>query len=118
MASKLKARLRRAIKTRKRIAKTSDYKLCVARSNTHIRVQLISLKDKFHQVLAESSSLEKDVLDAKITKSEKAALVGKRIAEKANELGVKNVAFDRSGYPYHGRVKALAEAAREAGLSF
>ena len=118
MASKRSSRLRRAIKTRKRIANTSTHKLCVIRSSNHIRVQLISLEERQHKVLAEASTLEKDMLEAKANKTEKATLVGKRIAKKAKEAGINKVAFDRSGYPYHGRVKALAEAAREGGLDF
>lgn len=118
MASKRDQRIRRSLKTRKRIANTSSHKLTIARSSNHIRVQLISLEDKQHKVLAETSSLSKEISEAKTNKTEKASLVGKRIAEMAKEAGVVKVAFDRSGYPYHGRVKALAEAARESGLDF
>jgi len=118
MVNKLKARLRRARKTRYKIAGSRSHKLTIARSSKHIRVQLISLEDKQHRVLAEASSLESSVSSIKGDKTAKATAVGKLIAEKAKKAGVETVAFDRSGYPYHGRVKALADAAREGGLNF
>lgn len=112
------ARLRRARKTRAKIAELKVTRLCVHRTNLHIYAQIIA--DGGDKVLASASTAEAEV--RKSLKSggnvEAAAVVGKRIAEKAKAAGVTSVAFDRSGYKYHGRVKALAEAARENGLSF
>jgi large subunit ribosomal protein L18 len=93
-------------------------RLSVHRTNTNIYAQIISAGE--NKVLASASSIEADV--KKTLKNggniEAAAQIGKRIAEKAKKIGITNVAFDRSGYRYHGRVKALADAARENGLSF
>jgi len=93
-------------------------RLSVHRTNTNIYAQIISAGE--NKVLASASSLEADV--KKTLKNggniEAAAQIGKRIAEKAKKIGITSVAFDRSGYRYHGRVKALADAARENGLSF
>lgn len=91
-------------------------RLSVFRSNTEIYAQLID--DVKGETLASASSKDKSIAAQKITKSEKSKLVGTSIANKATELGLKAVVFDRGGYLYHGRVKALAEAAREAGLKF
>jgi large subunit ribosomal protein L18 len=95
--------------------------LTVFRSNLHIYASVVS--DDGTKVLATASTAEKDVRDqlgapGKGGNAAAAAMVGKRIAEKAKAAGVERVAFDRSGFAYHGRVKALAEAAREAGLQF
>jgi large subunit ribosomal protein L18 len=90
--------------------------LSVFRSNTEIYVQLID--DVNGQTLASASSKDKSIAAQKITKSEKSKLVGTAIANKAAELGLKDVVFDRGGYLYHGRVKALADGAREGGLKF
>jgi len=112
------ARLRRARKTRVRIAEQRATRLVVSRSNMHIYAQLIApTGDK---VLATASTLEAEVRkDLKNGVNKAAAtVVGKRIAERAKALGIDTVAFDRSGYRYHGRVQALADAAREAGLKF
>ncbi|MDO5639779.1 MAG: 50S ribosomal protein L18 [Neisseria sp.] len=111
-------RLRRARKTRARIADLKMVRLCVFRTNSHIYAQVISAEGD--KVLAQASTLEAEVRDSLKSGSntEAAALIGKRIAEKAKQAGVNKVAFDRSGFQYHGRVKALAEAARENGLSF
>jgi large subunit ribosomal protein L18 len=112
------SRLRRARKTRAKIAELKKTRLSVHRSNTHIYAQIIA--ETGDKVLASASTLE-----AEVRKSIKnggniaaAAEIGKRIAEKAKAAGVTQVAFDRSGYKYHGRIKALADAARENGLSF
>ncbi|WP_298791422.1 50S ribosomal protein L18 [uncultured Allomuricauda sp.] len=110
----------RRLRIRRRIRKISSGtearpRLSVFRSNKEIYAQLID--DDKGVTLAAASSRDKDV-DAKGTKSEVATLVGKTIAEKALKLGVKDVAFDRGGNLYHGRVKSLAEGAREAGLKF
>ena len=111
-------RLRRARKTRARIADLKVVRLCVFRTNSHIYAQVISAEGD--KVLASASTLEAEVRSSLKTGSnvEAAILVGKRIAEKAKAAQIETVAFDRSGFRYHGRVKALAEAARENGLSF
>ncbi len=119
MLTKKEQRLRRARQTRVRIAQARVARLTVYRSNLHIFASVIS--DDGARVLASASTVEKDVreqLAGKGGNTAAAALVGKRIAEKAKAAGVEKVAFDRSGFAYHGRVKALAEAAREAGLQF
>ena len=112
------ARLRRARKTRAKIADLNMIRLCVFRTNNHIYAQIINAEG--NQVLAQASTVEADVRGS--IKSGNtvaaAAIVGQRIAEKAKAAGVEKVAFDRSGFQYHGRVKAVAEAAREHGLSF
>jgi len=116
--NKKQARIRRAGQTRARIAQQRANRLVVCRSNSHIYAQIIaSTGDK---VLASASTLEGDVRkDVKNGGNRSAAtVIGKRIAEKAKALGIDSVAFDRSGYKYHGRVKALADAAREGGLKF
>jgi large subunit ribosomal protein L18 len=112
------SRLRRAAKTRARIVRQEIARLAVHRTNLHIYAQVIDATGG--KVLASASTLEKDVRasNPKGSGKEAAAAVGKRIAEKAKAAGVTEVAFDRSGFSYHGRVKALAEAAREGGLKF
>jgi large subunit ribosomal protein L18 len=112
-------RIRRSRQTRARIAKQRVARLTVFRSNLHIYASVIS--DCGTKVLASASTAEKDLreqLQGKGGNTAAAALVGKRIAEKAKAAGVEQVAFDRAGFAYHGRVKALADAAREAGLQF
>ena len=91
-------------------------RLSVFRSNSEIYVQLID--DSKGETLASASSKDKDIVAQKGTKTEKSKLVGAAIARKANELGLKEVRFDRGGYLYHGRVKAVADGAREGGLQF
>ena len=112
------SRLRRAAKTRARIDRHGTVRLTVHRTNQHIYAQVIDASGG--KVLAAASTLEKDVRGTfpNGAKKEAAAEVGKRIAEKARAAGVTDVAFDRAGFSYHGRVKALAEAAREGGLKF
>ena len=112
------SRLRRAAKTRVRIARQVAARLMVHRTNQHIYAQLIDATGS--KVLASASTLEKDVRSTHPNgaKKDAAAEVGKRIAEKAKAAGISEVAFDRAGFSYHGRVKALAEAAREGGLKF
>ncbi len=112
------SRIRRAAKTRVRIGRQGAARLTVHRTNSHIYAQLIDASGG--KVLASASTLEKDVRGSHPNgvKKEAAAEVGKRIAEKAKAAGITEVAFDRSGFSYHGRVKALAEAAREGGLKF
>jgi len=117
MIDKNAARLRRASQTRRKIHELAKVRLAVHRTNTHIYAQLSSVDGK---VLTSASTMEKEVRTEVSNGGNKAAAVavGKRIAEKAKSLGIQAVAFDRSGYKYHGRVKALADAAREAGLKF
>ena len=114
----INSRLRRARKTRAKIAELKVTRLTVHRTNTHIYAQIIGESGDI--VLASASTLEaevrKDVKNGGNVAA--AALIGKRIAEKAIQAGVTQVAFDRSGYKYHGRIQALADAARENGLTF
>jgi large subunit ribosomal protein L18 len=116
--NKKEARVRRSRKTRVRIAEQCATRLVVSRSNCHIYAQIIAPSGD--RVLAAASTLENEVrADLKNGGNKAAAaVVGKRIADKAKALGIESVAFDRSGFRYHGRVKALAEAARENGLKF
>lgn len=109
-------RQRRAGKTRARIALKGAHRLCVHRTPQHIYAQIIA-PDR-GTVVASASTVQKDLSSqVKATgNKEAAAIVGKAIAERAAEKGITRVAFDRSGFGYHGRVKALADAAREAGL--
>ena len=114
-------RLRRSRQTRLRIAHQRVARLAVHRSNLHIYASIVS--DDGTRILATASTVEKEVREqlggaGKGANTAAATLIGKRIAEKARAAGVEKVAFDRSGFAYHGRVKALAEAAREAGLQF
>jgi large subunit ribosomal protein L18 len=121
MLNKKEQRIRRSRQTRARIALQRVARLTVFRSNLHIYASVIS--EDGTRVLASASTAEKEVR-AQLGAAGKggnvaaAALIGKRIAEKAKAAGVEKVAFDRAGFAYHGRVKALAEAAREAGLQF
>jgi len=108
---KIKFRVRKKI-----IGTTVRPRLSVFRSNNDIYVQLID--DSAGKTLASASSRDKDILAQKGTKVEKSKLVGSAIARKASELGLLDVTFDRSGYLYHGRVKAVAEGAREGGMKF
>jgi large subunit ribosomal protein L18 len=116
--NKKDARVRRARKTRARIAEQRANRLVVSRSNCHIYAQIVAPSGD--KILTSASTLEGDVRKDLKNGGNKAAaaVVGKRIAEKAKELGIDAVAFDRSGFKYHGRVKALADAAREGGLKF
>ena len=119
--TKKEQRLRRSRQTRLRIALQGTARLAVHRSNLHIYASILSGDGA--QVLASASTAEKEVREqlgaaGKGGNVAAAALVGKRVAEKAKAAGVEKVAFDRAGFAYHGRVKALAEAAREAGLQF
>jgi large subunit ribosomal protein L18 len=118
METKREARSRRAKQTRIRIAQQRATRLVVLRSNSHIYAQIIAPEGD--RVLASASTVEADMRkDIKSGGNVAAAeAVGKRIAEKAKSLGIEKVAFDRSGFRFHGRVKALAEAARAGGLKF
>jgi large subunit ribosomal protein L18 len=111
MNDKKASRLRRAKRTRAKISELKVNRLCVFRSPRHIYAQIISPD---HRVLVSASSLGQD----KTGNVESATAIGKLIAERAKDAGITKVAFDRSGYIYHGRIKALAEAAREGGLEF
>ncbi len=117
MKDKVTARKRRAFRGRKRIAVLGVERLCIHRTPRHMYAQVIGPDSR---VLASASTVEVEVRkDLKGGGNVDAArLVGRRIAEKAKAAGVVKVAFDRSGFRYHGRVKALADAAREGGLEF
>ncbi|QPF72174.1 50S ribosomal protein L18 [Roseateles sp. DAIF2] len=121
MMTKKEQRIRRSRQTRARIALQRVARLTVFRSNLHIYASVIS--EDGQRVLASASTAEKEVR-AELGAAGKggnvaaASLIGKRIAEKAKAAGIEKVAFDRAGFAYHGRIKALAEAAREAGLQF
>ena len=110
------ARLRRAKRARSKISKLRMNRLCVFRSPRHIYAQVISPEGD--KVLASASTGEKENRTGATGNVDAAGKVGKRIAERAKAIGVESVAFDRSGYAYHGRIKALADAARESGLQF
>lgn len=112
------ARLRRAKTTRSHIRDLGVARLSVLRSGQHIYAQVFTADGS--KVLASASTVQADVKDglANCKNKDAAAKVGRAIAEKARAAGVERVAFDRSGYRYHGRIKALAEAAREGGLQF
>jgi large subunit ribosomal protein L18 len=121
MLNKKEQRIRRSRTTRGRIAKQSVVRLTVFRSNLHIYATVIS--DDGSKVIASASTAEAEMraslgASGKGATAAAATAIGKRIAEKAKAAGVEKVAFDRAGFAYHGRVKALAEAAREAGLQF
>jgi large subunit ribosomal protein L18 len=118
MIEKKVSRLRRAAKTRATIARLKAVRLTVHRTNTHIYAQVIDATGQ--KVLAAASTAEKELRASLKNGSTTvaAAEVGKRIAERAKAAGVSDVAFDRAGFAYHGRIKALADAAREAGLKF
>lgn len=115
--TKQERRQRIKYRIRKKVQGTAERpRLCVFRSNRNIFAQLI---DDVKQVtVVATSSRVKDIADQKVNKVEQAKLVGKAIAEKAIAAGYSNVVFDRNGYLYHGRIKSLAEAAREGGLNF
>jgi len=115
---KKQTRLRRARRARSHIKTLGANRLCIHRTPRHIYAQVISPAGD--QVMASASTLDKDVRkDVEKTGGAAAAsIVGKTIAERAKAAGINRVAFDRSGFKYHGRVKALADAAREGGLEF
>ena len=121
MLNKREQRLRRAKQTRVRIVKQDVARLTVFRSNLHIYASIVS--DDGTKVLASASTAEKDMraqlgAAGKGGNAAAASIIGRRIAERAKAAGIDKVAFDRAGFAYHGRVKALADAAREAGLKF
>jgi large subunit ribosomal protein L18 len=117
MNNKSTARQKIKYRIRKKISGVSvKPRLSVFRSNSDIYVQLIN--DDNGATIAAASSKDKEILAQKVNKTEKSKLVGNAIAKKASALGVTTVVFDRGGYIYHGRVKAVAEGAREGGLQF
>lgn len=116
---KKSSRIRRARKTRAKIRELGVSRLCVHRTPRHIYAQVIAADGA--TVLAAASTVEKALAEASNGKTgniSAAAAVGKAVAERAKAAGVETVAFDRAGFKYHGRVKALADSAREAGLKF
>jgi len=116
MKDKKESRLRRAKRGRMKMRELGAVRLTVNRTPQHMYAQVLSpMGDR---VLATASTLEKDLRDGPTGNVDAAAKVGARIAERAKSAGVTKVAFDRSGFRYHGRVKALADAAREGGLEF
>jgi large subunit ribosomal protein L18 len=116
MSDKKTSRLRRARRARFKMRELGANRLSIHRTSQHIYAQIIGADGD--KVLASASTLDKDLRSGKTGNSEAAASVGKLIAERAQAAGVTAVAFDRSGFKYHGRVKALADAAREGGLQF
>ena len=116
MSAKKESRLRRARRARAKMRELGAHRLCVNRTPRHIYAQVISPDGG--QVLAAASTVDATLRDGATGNVEAAGKVGKLIAERAKAAGVTKVAFDRSGYKYHGRVKALADAAREGGLEF
>lgn len=113
--TKKERRHRIKLRIRKRLSGSEARpRMTVFRSNRQIYVQLVD--DGTGQTLVSASSREKEIASQKVNKIDQAKLVGKRIAQKAKEKGIDNVVFDRNGYLYHGRVKNLADAARESGL--
>ncbi len=109
--NRIKQRIRKVV-----FGEANNPRLSVFRSNKGIYVQLID--DNAGKTLVSVSSADKGIAEAKVSKIEQARLVGKAVAEKATQAGISTVRFDRNGYLYHGRIKSLAEAAREAGLKF
>ena len=116
MSIKKTARLRRARRARAKISELRVNRLCVYRSPRHIYAQVISPTGD--EILASASTVEKATKAGATGNIEAAGNIGKLIAKRAKAAGIDKVAFDRSGYAYHGRIKALAEAAREGGLEF
>ncbi|GAA6169803.1 50S ribosomal protein L18 [Sessilibacter corallicola] len=116
MNVKKQSRLRRARRSRAKIRELGSTRLSVFRTPRHIYAQIIAADGA--QVLASASTVEKELRENKTGNVDAASVVGKLIAERAKAAGITEVAFDRSGYKYHGRIKALADAAREAGLEF
>lgn len=116
MIDKKQSRVRRARRARAKIRELGEVRLCVHRTPRHMYAQVIGVDGD--KVIASASTLDKDLRAGKTGNTDAAVAVGKLIADRAKAAGVESVAFDRSGFKYHGRVKALADAAREAGLQF
>jgi large subunit ribosomal protein L18 len=116
-APRVKARLHRQVRGRKKLAGTADRpRLVVTRSSKHISVQVVD--DLVGRTLVSASSMESDLRGLEADKTAKAKRVGELVAERAKGAGIESVVFDRAGNKYHGRVAALADAAREGGLTF
>lgn len=118
MNGKKASRLRRARRARAKIRELGAQRLCVYRSSQHIYAQIIRSQGGKDEVVAQASTLDASLRDSTTGNVEAAAAVGALIAKRAVDAGISKVAFDRSGFRYHGRVKALAEAARAGGLDF
>jgi len=116
MSAKNESRLRRARRSRAQIQTLGVNRLSVHRTPRHIYAQVIAPAGD--TVLASASTLDGSLRGGNTSNAEAAAAVGKLVAERAKAAGIEKVAFDRSGYKYHGRIKALADAARESGLEF
>ncbi len=118
MGQKISTTERRKQRVRRQLRKVANGRprLSIFRSSKHIYAQVID--DGLGRTLASASSMEKEFSGGKGTDCNAAAIVGKQVAERASKAGITDVVFDRGSYLYHGRVKALAEAAREAGLNF
>jgi large subunit ribosomal protein L18 len=116
-AARTKSRLRRQVRGRKKVSGTAERpRLVVTRSSKHITVQVVD--DLQGKTLAYASTMEADVRSASGDKTAKAKTVGELVAQRAKAAGVEGVVFDRAGHKYHGRIAALADAAREGGLAF
>ncbi|HSX85441.1 MAG TPA: 50S ribosomal protein L18 [Cellvibrio sp.] len=116
MSDKKVSRLRRALRSRAKMRELGAVRLCIHRTPRHMYAQIIGAEG--NKVIASASTLDKDLRSGSTGNVDAAKAVGKLIADRAKAAGVETVAFDRSGFRYHGRVKALADAAREAGLQF
>ena len=116
-SSRIRSRLKRQVRGRKKVSGTSERpRLVVTRSAKHISVQVVD--DLVGKTLAQASTMEADVRAVTGGKTEKAKKVGELVAQRAKAAGIEGVVFDRAGNKYHGRVAALADAAREGGLTF
>ena len=118
MSDKKISRLRRARRGRAKMRELGVNRLSIHRTSQHIYAQVIGLEGDSDKVLASASTLDKSLRSGSTGNADAAASVGKLIAERAQAAGITAVAFDRSGFKYHGRIKALADAAREGGLQF
>ncbi len=117
LSARAKSRLRRQVRGRRKISGTAERpRLVVTRSSKHLTVQVVD--DVVGKTLASASTMERDVRDSEGDKTAKATKVGELVAARAKDQGVESVVFDRAGHQYHGRIAALADAAREGGLSF
>lgn len=116
MSDKKTSRIRRARRARAKISELRAHRLCVHRTPQHIYAQVIDPTGS--NIVAAASTVEKDLRKDVTGNVEAAKAVGALIAERAKSAGITSVAFDRSGFKYHGRIKALADAARESGLEF
>ena len=115
---KLNKKIKRQLRTRRKLklVKTDRYRISVYRSLNNLAAQIID--DSNNKTLVSASSIEKDIKKNKVKKIEKSSLIGEILAKRAKEKNINEVYFDRGGYKYHGRVKAVADAAREEGLKF